>query len=85
MATAGDLPKGENVYFSDPESGGEMARLLSQDRLITKGMGGLFSERSDLPESIASSMRLAALVVGLWRWPLLILRSRWWGSMLAKR
>ena len=25
-----------------------MARLLEQDRLITKGMGGLFSERSDL-------------------------------------
>ena len=48
MATAGDSPKGENVYFSDPESGGEMTRLLSQDRLITKGMGGLFSERSDL-------------------------------------
>jgi len=48
MATAGDSLKGENVYFNDPESGGEMARLLSQDHLITKGMGGLFSERSDL-------------------------------------
>jgi ubiquinone/menaquinone biosynthesis C-methylase UbiE len=48
MATADESHKGENVYFNDPESGGEMARLLSQDHLITKGMGGLFSERSDL-------------------------------------
>jgi ubiquinone/menaquinone biosynthesis C-methylase UbiE len=47
MATAGDSPKGQNVYFNDPESGAEMARLLSQDHIITKGMGGLFSERSD--------------------------------------
>lgn len=48
MATPGDAPKGEHVYFNDPESGGEMARLISQDRLITKGMGGLFPERSNL-------------------------------------
>lgn len=48
MTTHGDSPKGENVYFNDPESGAEMARLLGQDSLITKGMGGLFSERSDL-------------------------------------
>ena len=47
MATAGDSPKGQNVYFNDPESGAEMARLLAQDHIITKGMGGLFSERSD--------------------------------------
>jgi len=48
MATSGNRPKDENVYFNDPESGAEMARLLAQDRLITKGMGGLFSERRDL-------------------------------------
>jgi ubiquinone/menaquinone biosynthesis C-methylase UbiE len=48
MVTPGDSPRDENVYFNDPESGAEMARLLSQDHLITKGMGGLFSERSDL-------------------------------------
>jgi len=48
MATSGNPPKDENVYFNDPESGAEMARLLAQDRLITKGMGGLFSERRDL-------------------------------------
>jgi ubiquinone/menaquinone biosynthesis C-methylase UbiE len=48
MATPNDPPKEDNVYFNDPESGAEMARLLAQDRLITRGMGGLFSERFDL-------------------------------------
>ncbi len=38
----------ENSYFIDAESGAEMARLLHQDRLFTKGMGGLFAEQSDL-------------------------------------
>src|SRR5437879_11974051 len=38
----------DNVYFNDPESGAEMARLIDQDHLITKGMGGLFAERPDL-------------------------------------
>jgi ubiquinone/menaquinone biosynthesis C-methylase UbiE len=35
-------------YLIDAESATEMARQLHQDRLITKGMGGLFPERSDL-------------------------------------
>src|SRR5437588_1520651 len=48
MSTAHNPNKRENIYFNDPESGAEMARLLNQDRLITKGMGGLFAERSDL-------------------------------------
>ncbi len=48
MATPNDSTRSGNVYFNDPESGAEMARLLDQDRLMTKGMGGLFSERSDL-------------------------------------
>jgi ubiquinone/menaquinone biosynthesis C-methylase UbiE len=38
----------KNTYFNDPESGAEMGRLLEQDRLVTKGMGGLFPERDDL-------------------------------------
>ena len=45
MTTPVDPLKSGNVYFNDPESGAEMARLLDQDRLITKGMGGLFPER----------------------------------------
>jgi ubiquinone/menaquinone biosynthesis C-methylase UbiE len=48
MTTIGDSSGSEAGYFSDPESAAEMARLLEQDRLITAGMGGLFSERADL-------------------------------------
>jgi ubiquinone/menaquinone biosynthesis C-methylase UbiE len=42
-----DPHKSDNVYFNDPESGAEMVRLIDQDRLITKGMGGFFPERSN--------------------------------------
>ncbi len=38
------MTQSENTYLSDPESGAEMARLIDQDRLITTGMGGLFTE-----------------------------------------
>jgi ubiquinone/menaquinone biosynthesis C-methylase UbiE len=47
MTTPVEPSKSGNVYFNDPESGAEMARLLDQDRLITNGMGGLFPERSN--------------------------------------
>lgn len=47
MATPVDPPTNDTVYFNDPESAAEMARLLEQDRLITQGMGGLFPERSN--------------------------------------
>jgi SAM-dependent methyltransferase len=49
MTTPVNPPRG-NAYFNDPESGAEMVRLIDQDRLITKGMGGLFAEQSDLGE-----------------------------------
>ena len=48
MASTDDPSGSEGGYFNDPESAAEMARLLEQDRLITAGMGGLFSERADL-------------------------------------
>src|ERR1700732_5215301 len=48
MTTADDPSNRNPGYFNDPESASEMARLLAQDRLITAGMGGLFSERFDL-------------------------------------
>lgn len=48
MATPIEPSKSDNVYFIDAESGAEMARLIEQDRLITKGTGGLFTEQSDL-------------------------------------
>ena len=37
----------ENTYLIDVESALEMARLLDQDRVMTKGMGGIFSEQED--------------------------------------
>ena len=39
---------GENTYVIDSESAAEMARLMRQDHLLTKGMGGLFPEGLDL-------------------------------------
>ncbi len=37
----------ENTYLIDAESALEMARLLDQDRVMTKGMGGVFPEQED--------------------------------------
>ncbi len=42
------MRQSDNSYFTDPESGAEMARVMDQDHLLTKAMGGLFSERSTL-------------------------------------
>jgi ubiquinone/menaquinone biosynthesis C-methylase UbiE len=47
VTTTPDPSESDNLYFNDPESGAEMARLMDQDRLITKNMGGLFPERDD--------------------------------------
>lgn len=43
-----EQPQSESTYFIDAESAAEMARLMLQDHLLTKGMGGLFSEQTDL-------------------------------------
>ena len=48
MTTPTNPSEDENSYFIDHESAAEMARLLDQDRLYTRSMGGFFSERSDL-------------------------------------
>src|SRR5579859_2341727 len=71
MTTTGDASGGEAGYFNDPESGAEMARLLEQDRLITAGMGGLSSERSDL----AGIGRLLDVACGPGGWVLQAARS----------
>jgi ubiquinone/menaquinone biosynthesis C-methylase UbiE len=42
----------EDTYVADPESSLEMTRLIEQDRIVTKGMGGIFPEYSTLPDSI---------------------------------
>lgn len=41
-----------NAYFMDSESAAEMGRLLDQDRLLTRGMGGLLVERGNSFEGI---------------------------------
>jgi ubiquinone/menaquinone biosynthesis C-methylase UbiE len=40
-------PPNESTYVIDSESGAEMARLMVQDRILTEGMGGLFTELPD--------------------------------------
>jgi ubiquinone/menaquinone biosynthesis C-methylase UbiE len=40
--------QGEPSYFIDAENAAEMARLTNQDRIVTRSMGGLISEQSDL-------------------------------------
>lgn len=42
------MTKSTNPYFTDPESGAEMARVMDQGQLLTRAMGGLFPELSDL-------------------------------------
>lgn len=44
------LQRNENTYLNDPESGGEMARLLDQDRILTVSMGGLAPELDRVEE-----------------------------------
>jgi SAM-dependent methyltransferase len=55
-----------NVYFMDSESGSEMARLINQDQLVTKGMGGLLAEQADL----AGIQRVLDLACGPGGWAL---------------
>ena len=38
----------ESTYVIDAESGTEMARLINQERLLTRVMGGVFPEHFDL-------------------------------------
>lgn len=58
MQAADDFNKTPNKYVIDVESELEMARLLQQDRLLTKHTGGLFPERSDL-SSIHDALDIA--------------------------
>src|SRR5947209_11709775 len=48
MPSSPSNPPGENTYIMDIENAAELARLIHQDRLITKCMGGLLSEQPDL-------------------------------------
>ncbi len=56
----------DSTYLSDPESGAEMARLIDQDRLITKGMGGLLAELA--PEMLPRIHRILDVACGPGGW-----------------
>lgn len=44
----------DNTYFLNPEEEAEMARLITQDTLVTEGMGGLFPEYDQqLPSTLS--------------------------------
>lgn len=49
----------ENTYLIDAESAVEMARLLDQDKLMTKGMGGIFSERDEELPGVSKILDIA--------------------------
>jgi quercetin dioxygenase-like cupin family protein len=76
MTTPINEPQGDNSYFIDHENAAEMARLLDQDRLYTRSMGG-FSERFELSQLISEQernndlylefLRVPALSMGLYR------------------
>jgi ubiquinone/menaquinone biosynthesis C-methylase UbiE len=42
----------EDTYVTDPENTLEMTRLIEQDRIITKGLGGVFPEYGRLPDDV---------------------------------
>ncbi len=48
----------ENTYIIDPESAAEMGRLMDQDLLLTKAMGGLLPEQVN-PSKIHSILDIA--------------------------
>ncbi len=48
MSTPSEQSQSESSYVIDAESAAEMARLVSQDQLTTKSMGGVLPEQTDL-------------------------------------
>jgi ubiquinone/menaquinone biosynthesis C-methylase UbiE len=71
MSTPTDASQDENTYFIDAENAAEMARLLMQDRLLTKTMGGLFPQQIDL----AHVQRILDLACGPGGWALDVARA----------
>lgn len=87
MATPNDSTQDKNTYFIDTESSAEMARLLNQDRIITKAMGGLLAEQSE--ETVDRIRRVLDVGcgpgAGYRRWLSPIQISKWWVSTSASR
>ena len=48
MSMPSEQSQSESSYIIDAESAAEMARLVSQDQLTTKSMGGVLPEQTDL-------------------------------------
>ncbi len=48
MAEAQGTSQGDGTYFIEAENAAEMARLINQDRIATRCMGGLFPSQFDL-------------------------------------
>lgn len=48
MTETNSTPQDERSYFIDAENAGEMARLINQDRILTRCIGGLFQPQLDL-------------------------------------
>ena len=48
MSTPTPSPQSNHPYFIEAENAAEMARLMHQDRLLTKNMGGVFPEQLDI-------------------------------------
>jgi ubiquinone/menaquinone biosynthesis C-methylase UbiE len=71
MSTSNNASGDENTYFIDAENAAEMARLLMQDRLLTKTMGGLFPQQIDL----ADVQRILDLACGPGGWVLDVART----------
>ena len=62
-----ELP-GENTYVLDPESATEQVRILHQDRMVTRCMGGPLSELE--PSIIGKMRRILDLACGPGAWVL---------------
>jgi len=50
MAETQETPQGDGTYFIDAENAAEMARLINQDRILTRCMGGLLPPQLDLSD-----------------------------------
>lgn len=66
MSTPSDKPQREGDYFIDAESTAETARLMYQDRLTTKQMGGVLREYT--PKRIATLTSVLDLACGPGGW-----------------
>ncbi|WP_297165257.1 class I SAM-dependent methyltransferase, partial [Thermogemmatispora sp.] len=64
-----ELENSRSTYMIDSEHAGELARLMHQDQMLTRGMGGLFPEFTDGPPLPAGG-RVLDLACGPGGWAL---------------